>query len=147
MPAGWHGKAWARHQLSQIAQGEWLLFTDADTRHRPHSVAAAQHCARQERADLLSLIPHMVIGSFWERVMMSLIPFAFAGVIPLPLLTRIRSPFLAGALGPFMLFCRSTYTRLGGHDSIRDDIVEDVFLARQVKRAGGRIAMADGMQH
>lgn len=48
LPPGWNGKNWACHQLSGLAKGEWFLFTDADTTHKPHSVPEAlQHRRKQ----------------------------------------------------------------------------------------------------
>lgn len=145
LPMGWHGKAWACHQLAQAAHGEWLLFADADTRHRPNSLSSALALARARNLDLLSLIPDMGLKGFWERVMMSVIPLVFVGCVPHFAFTRTRWPVLAGAIGPFMLFRRATYERFGGHEAVRRDIVEDVFIARWVKRVGGRIALADGV--
>jgi len=142
---GWHGKAWACHQLAQAARGQWLLFADADTRHRPDSVSSALAMVRGRNLDLLSLIPDMGLKGFWERVMMSVIPLVFVGCVPHFVFTRTRQPVLAGAIGPFMLFRRETYERFGGHEAVRSDIVEDVFIARWVKRVGGRIALADGV--
>lgn len=145
LPLGWHGKAWACHQLAQAARGEWLLFADADTRHRPNSVSSALALAHARDLDLLSLIPDMGLKGFWERVMMSVIPLVFVGCVPHFAFTRTRWPVLAGAIGPFMLFRREIYERFGGHEAVRSDIVEDVFIARWVKRVGGRIALADGV--
>lgn len=145
LPVDWHGKAWACHQLAQATHGEWLLFADADTRHRPNSVSSALALAHARNLDLLSLIPDMGLKGFWERVMMSVIPLVFVGCVPHFAFTRTRWPVLAGAIGPFMLFRRETYERFGGHEAVRSDIVEDVFIARWVKRVGGRIALADGV--
>jgi chlorobactene glucosyltransferase len=145
LPAGWHGKAWACHQLAQEAKGEWLLFVDADTRHRPNAVSAALAAASARGLDLVSLLPDMALETFGLRVIMAIIPFVFVGCVPHIAFTRSRWPLLAGAIGPFMLFRREVYERLGGHEAVRADIVEDVFIARQVKRVGGRIALADGV--
>ena len=41
LPAGWAGKNWACHQLSQAAHGEILLFTDADTVWAPGGLGRA----------------------------------------------------------------------------------------------------------
>src|SRR5512133_404291 len=38
LPIGWLGKHWACHQLTIAARGEFLLFTDADTRHEPYAL-------------------------------------------------------------------------------------------------------------
>jgi chlorobactene glucosyltransferase len=145
LPPLWHGKTWACHQLSQQAKGSWLLFVDADTRHRHDSVTSALAAAHAMRLDLLSLIPDMALGGFWERVIMSVVPLVFVGCAPHVLFTKTRLPMLAGAIGPFMLFRREMYKRFGGHEAVRSDIAEDMCIARHVKRAGGRIALADGV--
>jgi len=144
LPLDWHGKAWACHQLAQHAQGEWLLFVDADTRHHPKAVSSALAVAWSHRLDLLSLLPDMALKTFGTRVLMSIIPFVFVGCLPHFVFTKTHSPFLATALGPFMLFRAKVYHRFGGHEAVRQDIAEDVFISRWVKRVGGRIAVADG---
>jgi len=146
LPPGWHGKTWACQQLSKEARGEWLLFADADTRHRPNSISAAVAAACGQGLDLVSLIPDMALKSFWERVIMSVVPFIFVGCAPHSLFTKTRLPALSAAIGPFMLFRREVYGRFGGHEAVRSDIAEDIFIARCVKRAGGRIALADGAE-
>lgn len=145
LPVGWHGKAWACHQLAQEARGEWLLFVDADTRHQPNAVSAALAAASARGLDLVSLLPDMALETFGLRVIMAIIPFAFVGCVPHTAFTCTRWPLLAGAIGPFMLFRREVYQCLGGHEAVRADIVEDVFIARRVKSVGGRIALADGV--
>jgi chlorobactene glucosyltransferase len=51
---------------------------------------------------------------------------------------------LSAANGQFMCFRRTAYDRIDGHRSVRASLVEDVFLAREIKRSGGRIALVDG---
>jgi chlorobactene glucosyltransferase len=146
LPQGWMGKNYACHQLVQLARGEWLLFTDADTCHRPGSVAWAIEAAQQSEADLLSLIPRTVTHTLGERLILPLVPFGLLCCFPLALGTRLRISFLTMALGPFMLFRREAYQRIGGHRAVRGEIAEDVVLARQVRRAGGRVVLADGAE-
>src|SRR5438128_401368 len=57
LPAGWVGKCWAAQQAARVADGDWLLFVDADTRHQPCALASAVAFAERNRADLLSLGP------------------------------------------------------------------------------------------
>ena len=144
LPPGWHGKAYACHQLGQAAKGEWLLFTDADTVHQPHSVSAAIRAAFQDGLDLLSLMPRIIALSFWEKILLPVIPFGILVFMPLGMMNSRPDPRLAMAIGPFILVKRSAYRRAGGHQAIRDDIVDDIAIAREVKRAGGRIALMDG---
>lgn len=144
LPEDWHGKAWACYQLARAAGGDWLLFTDADTEHAPGAVSASVAMARQTSADLLSLFPELVSGGWWERLMLPVIPFALLAGLPLSLVHRARCPRAAIAFGPFMLFSRQGYWRCGGHAAVRTNIVDDMGLAHQIKKAGGRLLMADG---
>src|SRR5689334_10061518 len=57
---------------------------------------------------------------------------------------RVRRPSLAAAGGQWLVVDRAGYERAGGHAAVRADVLEDIGLARAVKRAGGRIALADG---
>ncbi|MGQ9561060.1 MAG: glycosyltransferase [Candidatus Oleimicrobiaceae bacterium] len=147
LPPGWMGKNFACHQLAEEARGEWLLFTDADTDHRQNSLKWSVHAAQQNRADLLSLIPHTVMHSFGERLILPIITFGLLVCLPLAVGERLRRPSLAMAIGPFMLFRRDAYRRIGGHRSVRGEVVEDVALARRVRQSGGRVTLLDGTNH
>ncbi|HEX9414825.1 MAG TPA: glycosyltransferase, partial [Ktedonobacterales bacterium] len=144
LPPDWHGKAYACAQLAQAARGEWLLFVDADSVHAPACVSTALRQAAEQRADLLTMMPTMTVGSFGEALLVPTITLTFVTFLPLGLVTRHPSPLLAGAFGPFLLFRRDAYVRIGGHTAVRRDIVEDMQLSRLVKRHGGRVAWIDG---
>jgi len=144
LPPGWHGKTYACHQLAQAAQGEWLLFTDADTIHAPHSVSSALRAALGAQASLVSVFPHAIMGTLGEAVALPMITVGPMCYLPLGLMNRIRHSLLALAIGPFMFFPRDFYWRIGGHEAVKQDIAEDVCLARLVRRSGGRVALMDG---
>jgi chlorobactene glucosyltransferase len=136
LPAGWLGKNWACQQLSQAASGDYLLFTDADTRHDPlmlrDSLAAALAC----RADLLSGMPHQEVKTWSEQLLVPLLAWSFMAFIPIALAERVRAAFLSVSIGQFLLFRRSAYEAIGGHAAVRDKVVEDFALARNIKQAG-----------
>jgi len=144
LPPDWHGKAYACYQLARAARGEWLLFTDADTEHTPRCVSATLQMAQQEKADLLSLFPELIAGSWGEQLMLPIIPFALLAGLPLPFVHHRSLPRAAIALGPFMLFSRRGYWHCEGHVAVRTNIVDDLGLALQVKAVGGRLILADG---
>lgn len=146
LPQGWLGKSFACHQLAQAARGHWLLFTDADTVHQPGTLAWAVAAAQQNRADLVTMIPRAVTHTLGEQLLLPIIPFGLLGCYPLALGARWRIPSLAMALGPFMLFRRAAYQRIGGHEAVRGEIAEDVALAKRVRRAGGQVALVDGAE-
>jgi chlorobactene glucosyltransferase len=144
LPPGWHGKAWACRQLAQASRGEWLLFVDADTVLARECVTTTLATARARRADLMTLIPRLEAGSVWEALLLATMPLTFAGFLPQGLVMGTRWPLVAGALGKFLLFRRETYLRIGGHEAVRTDIVEDMQLSRLVKRRGGQLVWIDG---
>lgn len=147
LPSGWMGKNFACHQLAREARGQWLLFTDADTVHHPQTVSWTLTAAKENRADLVTLVPHAVTHTFGEQLLLPIIPFGVLGLFPLALGARWRIPALTMAIGTFLLFRRETYERIGGHAAVRGEIAEDVVLARRVRRHGGRVVLLDGADH
>jgi chlorobactene glucosyltransferase len=144
LPQGWVGKHWACHQLAQAAVGDLLLFTDADTRHHPHSLRDAVVALVAERADLLSAIPREVAVSWAERLVVPIIPWSILSFLPLGLAHRLRVPALAAAVGQFMLFRREAYEQVGGHAAFRDHTVDDLASVRLMVAKGLVWRLVDG---
>jgi chlorobactene glucosyltransferase len=149
-PAGWLGKANACHRLygamrAQI-QPDYVLFTDADVRFAPSAVSHAVVAAQAQGAGLLSVFPQQVTVTWAERLAVPiLLHWAVYMFLPLPLAFSPRTgPAFAAANGQFMLFTRKAYEACGGHTSVKSEVLEDVALARAVKRAGHRALLADG---
>jgi chlorobactene glucosyltransferase len=144
LPPGWTGKSYACHQLSEHARGHYLLFIDADTVHLRQSFTAAMHAMEENLADLLTVIPLQVMGTFWERVILPLLHFTTFAFLPFPLVRLTRSPKLAMANGQFMLFRRGPYEEIGGHAAVRSALVEDVWLSRLIKERGFALRIMGG---
>jgi glycosyltransferase involved in cell wall biosynthesis len=135
LPAGWIGKNHAVSIGAAAAQGEWLLFTDADTYHYAGSTRRALSDAVARDAVLISYSPEQEMGSVWER---ALIPFVFCRLganFSYAKVNDPRSP-VAAANGQFLLILRDVYERVGGHAAVAGEVLEDVALACNVKRAG-----------
>ncbi|MGC4852310.1 glycosyltransferase [Micromonospora sp. DT4] len=145
-PPGWLGKPHACWQLATRAdpQATALVFVDADVVLAPHAVAAAVTELRAARATLLSPYPRIVVATAADRLVQPLLQWLWLTFLPLRAMERSRRPSLAAAGGQFLVVDRAGYTATGGHAAVADKILEDVELARAVKRAGGRIALADG---
>ncbi|MGA8182682.1 MAG: glycosyltransferase [Terriglobia bacterium] len=145
LPEGWMGKTHASQAGAETATGEWLLFTDADTEHLPGSLEAMLLRAREEKADLLSLSPGQQTVTWWEK---SIIPYVFvqlARMFPFEEVSDPASPRVA-ANGQYLLVRRSVYNEAGGFAAVRGEILDDVALARLVKRRGGRLVFLPGAE-
>jgi chlorobactene glucosyltransferase len=144
LPTGWLGKNWACHQLAMAAAGEILLFADADVRWQPDAVAALVRTLEVSKADLLSVWPTQTTVSWAERLTVPLMALTVLGYLPLPLAYHTPWSLLAAANGQCLAFRRGAYEKSGGHEGVRDEVLEDVMLARRIKRAGLRLRLADG---
>ena len=135
LPPGWVGKNYAVTLGADVAQGDWLLFTDADTCHMPGSTRRALADAVEHDAVLVSYSPEQELGSFWER---ALVPFVYCRLAAKFSFARVNDPNLpdAAANGQFLMVLRDVYQKVGGHAAIASEVLEDVALARRVKQAG-----------
>jgi glycosyltransferase involved in cell wall biosynthesis len=138
LPPGWLGKANACQTGADAARGDWLLFTDADTVHRPGSLAHALEEARQQGAALLSYSPGQDVRGLFQRVLMPLV-FAELACTYRPAEVSCPDSPVAAANGQFLLITRFAYDQVGGHAAVASHLLEDVALARAVKRAGHKL--------
>jgi chlorobactene glucosyltransferase len=160
LPPGWTGKSWACHQLAELARGDYLLFTDADTLHQPEAVSSAIATAQRLRCDLLTLWPFQTTVTFAEKLVIPLMFVVGGSYLPHWLLVWAQSsPRLARLLGSkllarcgtatgqFLLFRRQSYFKMGGHRAVGEHLVEDISLAREVAKRipdGWRLVTCDG---
>jgi glycosyl transferase family 2 len=142
LPAGWLGKPHACAQLAgAAADAGVLVFVDADVILAPDAVAAAVTLLRGAEVTLLSPYPRIAGAG---RLVQPLLQWSWLTFLPLRAMERSPRPSLAAAGGQWLVIDRAGYERAGGHAAVRADVLEDIGLARAVKRAGGRIALADG---
>ena len=142
LPDGWLGKPHACAQLASAAgAADVLVFVDADVVLAPGAIAAGAGLLRSAGVDLLSPYPRIVGAG---RLVQPLLQWSWLTFLPLRVMERSPRPSLAAAGGQWLVLDRAGYERAGGHAAVRDDVLEDIGLARAVKRAGGRIALADG---
>ena len=136
----WVGKNWACHQIVQQLTSDYLLFIDADVRLKPGAIEAALQQMEAEKIDLLTAVPQVICGCWAEwlvqPVLMQTIMIGFD-------FRQVNDPDHPNAFGAgmFMLFRRSTYEKIGGHQTVGAEIVEDVELARLVKSSGYKLCL------
>jgi glycosyltransferase involved in cell wall biosynthesis len=138
LPEGWTGKNNAVSSGAKVARGEWLLFTDADTFHKPDSLARSLNEAKKENVSLLSYSPEQELCSFWENAVM---PVIFAELASTYKPSDVSNPksSAAAANGQYILITREAYEAVGGHAAVATDLLEDVALAKRVKATGRKI--------
>lgn len=147
-PSDWAGKPRAMHAGTALAQGEWLLFTDADTVWQPGAVEALVGYAQALGIDLLTVLPREVLPTLIERLVApALLQTLFQTASPAAV-NDPRRRAVALANGQCLLLRRSVYTAIGGYarSDLRGAILDDTALARVVKRAGYRLQMAAGQE-
>lgn len=144
LPPGWTGKvnACAAGARAVADAADWLCFIDADVRAEPALIASAIGAATRDAIDLLSLTPRQKLESFAERLVL---PCGFYLLSFSQNLARMQAPDSddAAATGRFMLIRRAAYEDVGGHGAVSRSIVEDIDLARLMKRRGHRVIMQD----
>jgi len=138
LPEGWTGKCNAAWSGAKVAKGQWLLFTDADTRHAPNSIAGGLQEAQENSADLLSYSPKQEVAGLAGRALMPVIFAELATTYPPKAVCDPDSP-VAAANGQYLLIRREAYDAIGGHAAVATAILEDVELARRAKKAGHKL--------
>ncbi len=134
---GFTGKNNACWAGAQVARGRHLLFTDADTCHETGDLSRALREAEKHRAALLSYSPRQITTGVAQFLVMPLIFSELASVYP-PAEVNDSSRRVAAANGQFLLVERDAYFSVGGHRAVGREILEDVALARNMKRGGER---------
>ena len=142
LPAGWTGKPWACQQGFRRARGDLLLFTDADTWHGPGLLGRAVAGLEEDGAHVLSVVGRQELGSFWERVAQPFLLFLLAQIY-----AHARRPFRqkrwrwAIANGQFLMVPRDAYEAAGGHEVVKNEVVEDLRYAQAMTRAGRTVSI------
>ena len=162
-PDGWVGKCWAvdrgyaalsEHEAREAAdrgghappappaptdRATFVCFTDADIHWHPRCLRSAVRFALAHDTDVVALFPRLEFGSTSERLVQSVLFLGLFVLFPLDKAVDPAYPDVALTGGAFMLVRRELYDRIGGHESVRACVIDDVNLGLNLKRAGGRI--------
>lgn len=141
---GWVGKNFACHQLQNEASGKYILFIDADTEMSSNCISDVVAFAEENKTGLLSIMPYEESLTFWEKTVIPMLYFAVMAFLPVPLVEKSQRKEFSMGNGQFLLFNRNCYDLIGGHESLKNRIVEDVWISRRVKEFGQKLIFADG---
>ena len=131
--SGLTGKTNACWAAAQQARGKLLLFTDADTVHEPGSLSRARRELEKYDVALLSYSPRQIVSGVAQRLLMPLVFAELAKAYPM---AKVNDPAnrMAAANGQFLMVREDAYFAVGGHRGVGPYVLEDVALARNIKR-------------
>jgi cellulose synthase/poly-beta-1,6-N-acetylglucosamine synthase-like glycosyltransferase len=130
------GMSWACHQLAGHARGRWLLFLDADARLEPDALVRICEVIVRQSQGMVTGFPRQIVRGLLERLVVPMMAFTIACHLPIRYVRQSNDAKFAAAHGAFICIARQTYDASGGHEAFRGHLVDDVMLARAVKRAG-----------
>jgi len=134
-PSGWSGKLWALNEGVAASRAPVLLFTDADIVHERGHLSSLLARLLEARLDLVSEMVRLNCTSIAERALVPAFVYFFQMLYPFARVNDPRSA-VAAAAGGTVLIRREALERIGGVESIKDSLIDDVALARAVKRGG-----------
>lgn len=143
LPPDWRGKSFAMQQLLDYAKGEYYLFTDADTIHTKKSISLMMSNILKHDADLVSGYISQRTESFGEKITIPLIYLLTGLVIPLWMNQKTKISVFSSAIGQFIGVKAKSFKSIGGYKKIKGYTTEDIYLAREMKKAGFKTVFVD----
>lgn len=132
---GWLGKPNALASGAAKASGKWILFMDADVELHREALRDSVAACERHGWDHLALFPRFEREGFWEEVLMPVVPVTALVFVP-AFLAYFRNTRMAAGGGAFGLVRRGAYESMGGHEALKNSVVDDVRLAMDLKKAG-----------
>lgn len=137
LPDGWTGKLWALEQARQYVKTTRIALLDADIRIAPGTLAGLKDKAIRENRQLVSLMAHLRMTGWAERLLIPAFIYFFKLLYPFAL-SNAGSRWVAASAGGCVLLQRDILERIGGFAALRNAVIDDCTLARCVRNAGGR---------
>jgi glycosyltransferase involved in cell wall biosynthesis len=144
LPEGWLGKNRACHILSQHAGGAYFLFLDADVSVGNKLIGNAISYMHRFGLALVSIFPKQIMRTWGEKITVPVMNYILLTLLPLVLVRKSRFSSLAAANGQFMLFNSAVYKLLHPHEKMKNSLVEDIEIARYLKKENYKIACLTG---
>jgi cellulose synthase/poly-beta-1,6-N-acetylglucosamine synthase-like glycosyltransferase len=140
----WIGKTWALQQLFEASDEEVLVSIDADVRLSNDAINKAVTLMHGARLDFVSPYPQQIAQSFAERLIQPLLQWSWLTTVPLRYAEGSGQQSMAVANGQFFVVRRSALEAIGGYQSVKHAVIDDVFLARQLVKNGSSGTVING---
>jgi chlorobactene glucosyltransferase len=142
-PQDWVGKNWPCYVGYKNSRGDHLLFTDADTIHYSNSVSDSIYTLLEHNLDVLTAVPNLIYPTFIVKMVLPVLSiFMFSRYSPI----RVNDPKikLGYLFGSFFIISKTVYEKIGTHECVKSEIVEDGALGQKIKEAGYKLKMFRG---
>ncbi|MBN8554144.1 MAG: glycosyltransferase [Deltaproteobacteria bacterium] len=135
LPEGWAGKLWALEQGRTQVKTKYILLLDADILLKPRIISTLKQKLESENLDFVSLMAHLRMQTFWEKLLVPSFIYFFKLLYPFSLANSPRSKMAAAAGG--CIFLRAeVLEKIGGFNVLRNALIDDCGLAKKVKEKG-----------
>ncbi|WP_280768327.1 glycosyltransferase [Salipaludibacillus daqingensis] len=142
LPSEWIGKVHACYQLSKKTTGDYLLFLDADVRVHPRTIERSLQ-AFSTNTGLVTGFPRYPLKSFLGHLLVPMQHFVVYLHLPVFLANLTTWPAATAAHGAYMMFRRDAYEKAGGHEKVKNSLVEDVHITREIKKNGYQVKLVN----
>jgi glycosyltransferase involved in cell wall biosynthesis len=144
MPPGWIGKTWALEQLLEQSRGEIIVSIDADVRLTPDAISESITLMKSRRLDFLSPYPRQITHTLGERLIQPLLQWSWMSTLLLGIAEKASFSSMAVANGQFFIVRKKALLLVGGYESVKADVLDDVFLARRLLKTGSHGVVVNG---
>ena len=142
-PEGWMGKNWACIEGFKHAVGDLLLFTDADTTYSKSVVSLAVAHLLSEKLDVLTVIPRLICVDALTKITLPMLStFLHSRYSAL----NVNNPKkgIGYFFGSFFIIRKEIYEKIGTHEKVKHEIIEDGALGKITKESGFALKMVRG---
>ena len=141
---GWLGKVSALQAGYEAAHSEFIVTIDADVRLNPKALARAINQLKDLKLDFVSPYPQQVAVTFAEKLIQPLLHWSWMSTVVLRLAEKYPVRSTAIANGQFFVVKTEAYIASGGHKSIKGEVIDDMELAKSLKRNGFKGGVTNG---
>lgn len=144
LPEGWLGKNYALQQLARVSNEEYLVFLDADVRLEKSAISDSISLLKEMDWDYISPYPRQIARMPLAKLVQPLLQWSWFVSLPLRLVEKSKRASTVVANGQFFIVRNDIYRKAGGHQSIKAEVLDDMELARLIRRNGGYGSVVDG---
>jgi cellulose synthase/poly-beta-1,6-N-acetylglucosamine synthase-like glycosyltransferase len=145
LPSGWLGKNHALYKGYEVAEGQLLLFSDADIYFESDTICKALTYMKEQQVDHMTIAPDLQARSFWLQAFISYFLYGFS-VFKRPWTANNDHSRRGGmGIGAFNLIKRDVYEQMGTHAEIKNRPDDDLKLGQAIKQQGYKQRFLSGV--